>query len=429
MPLALRILIGLLAGFLVGLATERFDAPWTRGVATFFEPVGTVFINAIRMTVIPLVVAKLVVGVAGGADDRAIGRLGVRTALLYLTLLLTAAAFATAVAFPLLRWFGPDPGMAASLRDASSVTGITTSQQAPSLSTWLTSLVPANAIRAAADGAMLPLIIFSLLFGVALSKVERDRRRALLSPLGALGDAMLILVHWILLAAPLGVFALTIPIAARLGLAAAGALVLYVALVALVCLGFAVLVLYPMATILGGVPLSRFARAMAPAQSIAFSSRSSLATLPVMIEQAKKALMLPEEVTGFVLPLAASMLKVGTVMAMIVAALFVATLYGVTLDLAQAATVALVTVIVMCGSTGVPSGALFVITPALMAGGIPVEGLGILLAVDTFPDMIRTTTNVTTDMAAAVVLSRSTSERSKETVEGVAAARFPEART
>jgi Na+/H+-dicarboxylate symporter len=254
---------------------------------------------------------------------------------------------------------------------------------------------------------MLPLIVFAVLFGVALTRVADGPRRALVQALEAVQEASLTLVGWVLRLAPLGVFALAVPLASRMGLSAAGAVAGYIAAVSLLCLLFAGAVLYPVAVVAGRVPLRAFARALFPAQAVAMSSRSSLAALPAMIEGARTQLGLSQEVTGFLLPLSAATFRTGAGIGMTAGVAFVAALYGVDLGAAQLATVALSTVLLSFSVPGVPAGSLIVMVPILLSVGLPVEGVAILIGVDTIPDMFRTTLNVTGTMTVAAALGRS----------------------
>jgi Na+/H+-dicarboxylate symporter len=195
------------------------------------------------------------------------------------------------------------------------------------------------------------------------------------------------------------------PLAARLGVSAAGALAGYIALVAVMTVVFGVVVLYPMASIMGRVPMRTFARAILPAQAVAFSSRSSLASLPAGIEAARERLRLPEEAPSFLLPLAASVYRIGAAVGQTVGVLFVARLYGVELGPAALATVVLTVVATSFSVPGIPGGSIVIMAPVLQSAGVPIEGIGILLGVDTIPDMFRTTVNVTGHLAAATALS------------------------
>jgi proton glutamate symport protein len=407
MTAAVRMVVGLLAGLVLGLVVSLTGTPWLRWFSSAMEPVGTLFINSIRMTVIPLIVAKLVLGVASTSDGRAVGRIGGAGLLLFVITAATASCLGLLIGVPAMAQLPIDPDVAASLqRTATLTTAGAAARPLPGVAQWFVDLVPANAIKAAAEGMMLPLIIFSLALGLALTRVEAGPRQALLHVFQAIADAMLTLVRWILAAAPLGVFALALPLAARLGLAAAGALAYYMALVAVGCIVLTFLVIYPAAVLGGRVSLSTFTRAAAPAQTIALSSRSSLASLPVMMEAARTRLRLPEEVTGFILPLAAAMFRAGSAISLTIGATFLARLYGIPLPESALISIVLTVVVTTLGSPGIPSGSILVIVPILMAGGIPIEGVGILLGVDPVPDMFRTATNITADMAAAVIVSR-----------------------
>jgi proton glutamate symport protein len=254
---------------------------------------------------------------------------------------------------------------------------------------------------------LLPLVVFALALGFGLSRTAPARRETAVRLFEGIADAMVVLIRWVMRVAPIGVFALAVPLAARMGLGALGALVFYITLVAVVTVAFALLLLYPAAVFAGRVPLAQFARACAPVQTLAFSSRSSLACLPVMVEQARDTLKLPESITALFLPVAAAALfRAGSAIGTTIGALFLARLYEVPLSAAEVAFVAVTAVLTMFGSPGVPSGAVIVIVPILASAGVPVEGIGILLAVDTLPDMFRTTTNVTATMAGATVLAR-----------------------
>jgi Na+/H+-dicarboxylate symporter len=343
---------------------------------------------------------------------------------LFVVLVLAGAVFGAIIAQPILaRMIDPASASALSAGSAGDLAGAARegAQRLPTFAQWLIDLVPANPVRAAADGAMLPLIVFSLLFGVALLRLDAERRRPVIGFFEGVADAMLVLVRWVLAFAPIGVFALAVPLAARMGLAAAGALVGFIVLVSALSVSFMVLVLYPAAAVGGRVTLGAFARAVAPSQAVAFSSRSSLAALPAMIEASETRLGFPPEVSRFLLPLSASTFRAGSGVGLTVSVLFVARLYGVDLSLAQMATVIATVVLTSFSVPGIPNGSIIAMVPILVAAGIPVEGIGILLSIDTIPDMFRTTTNVTGHMTVAAILSRFRS-RARVAAAGAAAA-------
>lgn len=409
MSFTLKVLIGLVAGLAIGIGiASAGPGPW-QVAPGWIEPLGLIFVNAIRMTVIPLIASGLIVGVAGMKDARAVGRLGLRSFVLFLVFITAATVFSVATTYPLLGRLHIDPAVAESLRASAASVGqgaAETARQLPSWSRWLVDLVPINAFKAAADGAILPLIVFSLAFGLALTAVAAERRQVVVSFFHGISDAMLALVGWVLKLAPLGVFALAVPLGARMGLSAAGALIYYIGLLSLVSGAFIVLVLYPAAVLVGRVPLGIFAKAAGPAQAVAFSSRSSLAALPAVFEGARKGLGWPEESTSFFVPLAASVFRVGGAIAQGVAVLFVARLYGVDLAPAQLATIVLTVIATSFTIPGIPAGAIITMAPVLAAAGVPVEGIGVLMGVDTFPDMFRTMANVTGWLAGGAILNR-----------------------
>ncbi len=406
MSLTVRVLLALLAGLALGIAASATGSETLIGIARALEPVGTLWINAIRMTVIPLVVSSLVAGVAAAPDPSVVGRIGWRALVIFFSVLGATAVFCIIVAPLMLGGLTIDPAASEALRSTGSASDVTArSASLPTFRQWVVDLVPQNPIRAAADGAILPLIIFSLALGLAMTRVTGDTGAVIVRFFQGLAAAMLVLVRWVLALAPIGVFALAVPLATKLGVAAAGAVLYYIALVVGMCI-VCIIAMYPLGATLGRVSLSVFARACAPAQAVAFSSRSSLAALPAMIEGAQRTLRLPPSITSFFLPLAASMYRVGGVIAQIVGVLFLARLYGIDLATSQLITIGVTAVLTSFSVPGVPGGSILVMVPVLLAAGLPVDGVGILLGVDTIPDMFRTTTNVTGHMAAAAILGR-----------------------
>ena len=407
MSLTTRVLIALVGGLGLGLVISSTGNPVLVTAARWIEPLGTLFINAIRMTVIPLVVGSLIAGIAAAPNPSALGKVGARAVVFFVVTLFAGAIVAAIVAPPFLARFTVDPAAQAALQASASEAATTTAEslrRIPGFTQWLIELVPPNPVKAAADGAMLPLIVFTLAFGLAVAGLKGETRAVVVRVFESIRDAAMILVRWILWTAPVGVFALALSLVVRLGVSAIGALAGYIVLVVVMTVLFAVLVLYPLAAILGRVPILEFARAALPAQAVAFSSRSSLAALPAMIESARDRLRLPDEITSFFLPLAASVYRIGAAIGQTVGVVFIAQLYGVALGPAQLATVVLASVATSFSVPGIPGGSIVIMAPVLMAAGLPVEGIGILLGADTIPDMFRTTINVTGHMAAATVV-------------------------
>ncbi|MBI3403167.1 MAG: dicarboxylate/amino acid:cation symporter [Acidobacteria bacterium] len=401
MSLTTRVLIGLVAGFLIGLALAGASPSVSAPINAFLAPVGTIFVNLIRMTVIPLVASMLIASAGRMGASGALGRVGARAMAIAIALLAVATAVSVAVAIPVLDRVQIDQAAAMALRGpVADAAG-----SSPTLAQWFTDLVPLNVIKAAADGTMLPVILFAVLFGLALARVAEPRREAALGAIQGIADAMQRLVAWILDLAPIGVFALAVPLASKLGLGAAGAVIVYIVLVVSLTVAVAIVLLYPIGIVAGRISPAAFIAFCTPAQAVAFASRSSIAALPAMIESAERARM-PPLVSGFVLPLAASVFRVGGAVAMTVGALFLARLYGVALSPSQLATMSVTIVLSTFTVPGIPFGSIIAMVPVLASVGLPVEGIGILLAADTIPDMFRTTANATGMLTLAAALNR-----------------------
>ena len=400
MSLTVRVLLGLVAGFVVGLIAP---AP----VAAVLAPIGTVFINLIRVTVFPLVVSTLVASIGGIASSRALGRAGARAIAMAIVLLAIAAAGSALVAAPVLGRIQIDRAAAQALQPTAAAPPVTRAAGTPEsrVAQWFIDLVPTNVFRAVADDAMLPVIVFAVLFALALGRVRDERRLPVLHVVEGIAEAMQRLVAAILDLAPFGVFALAVPLAARLGYAAAGAVAAYVVLVVSLTVAASLLLLYPLAIVGGRMAPAAFASFCAPAQAVAFSSRSSLAALPAMLETVERS-GAPPVVSGFIVPLAASVFRFGAAVAQTVGVLFLARLYGVILTPAQLAVVVVAVVFATFAVPGIPGGSIIAMIPVLRAADVPLDGIGILLAVDAIPDMFRTTANVTGTMAVAAALSR-----------------------
>ena len=405
-PLAAQVLVGLVAGFALGMLLVALGDRATRVALAIAEPAGALFVSAIRMTVIPLVVASLVVAVATAPDPRTVGVVGFRALLLFLAVLFTGAVFAALVAPPLFALVPIDPAATTALRTSTASVASAVAPVTPTIGQWIVDLVPANPFKAASDGAMLPLIVFAIALGSSLARIAPARGAVVIRLFEGINDAMILLVRWILAFAPLGVFALAIPLAIRAGGSAAGALVSYIGIVVALLIVFTLLVLYPLATLGGRISLLTFARACLPAQAVGFGSRSSLAALPVMIETARDRLLLPPAITGFFLPLATATFRAGSAVAQTVSAIFIAHLFGVPLGPLQLATIAVTVALTTFSIPAIPGGSILVLVPVLVAAHVPVEGIGLLLGVDTIPDMFRTTANVTGDLTVAAVLGR-----------------------
>jgi len=393
----LQVATALVAGFVAGMLLRATDVP------RYIEPLGTLWINAIRMPVLPLIVTMLIASIAGSSDTRQIGTLGGRTLAVMITMLSLFAVVMMPLAKFLLGGLTFDPESTAALREAARFDPALLQQV--SLREWLLALVPNNPIRAAADGALLPLVIFSLGYGLALSRVSEKNRETHVRFFQGVADAMSTIIRWVVIAAPIGVFALAVSVGARLGAAAAGAIIVYI-LACVICLSVAIVLLYVVTSRLGHVPLRTLAPALLPAQTIAFTSRSSLAALPVLLTDAQRKLGVTPTVAGFVLPLCASIFKPNSPITWPLGAVLVAQLYGVDFAGTNLVIFAIGCVILSLTVPGIPSGGFFVQAPLYIAVGLPPEGLGILIAIDFIPDLFKTLLNLTSYASAALLVKR-----------------------
>jgi Na+/H+-dicarboxylate symporter len=270
----------------------------------------------------------------------------------------------------------------------------------------LVAIVPNNAVNAAAQSAMLPLVVFALFLGFALTQISPARGSMLVEFFQAIADAMVVIVRWVLWAAPVGVFALILSVCARAGLGMLSALGVYVLTECLMYVSVALMML-PVAVLFGGERVRRFAAALLPAQVVAVSTQSSLASLPAMLESADRKLGYPAPVTALVLPMAVSLFRLTSPVQYVTSAAFIAWAYGIDLSAAHLVTGALLAVVISLGSVGLPGAVTFMATnlPVAQAMGVPLSPLGLMLAVDTLPDTLATLGNVTADLTAASVVA------------------------
>jgi Na+/H+-dicarboxylate symporter len=407
MSSGVRVLIALVLGLALGSLVAGTENGAVRTAVNVVGPVGTLWVNAIRMTIIPLVVSLLITSVISAADTKALGRLGGITLLSFI-LLLTGAALVMLPLAPVVMSFLPSdatfrPPLPPGAVEAAGE--IAASGAAPTFATWVTSLLPTNPIAAAATGAMVPLIIFTVLLALASAASSPQARETLVRFFGAVAEAMLVLVRWVIALAPIGVFALMVTLTSQSGFKVAGAIGFYVAAYSVASLGFTLL-LYPVVRIVTGIPIRRFARAALPAQLIAFSSSSSIASLPALVEAAEGGLGISKRVSGFVLPLAVSTFKFAGPVSWSIGALFVAWFYRVDVGLQGLVLIGLAAIFLAFAAPGVPRGAFLMLAPLFLSLGLPVEGIGILIAVDAIPDLFATVLNVTGDLAAAAIVGR-----------------------
>jgi proton glutamate symport protein len=400
-----RILLALVAGLLGGIASVAGGGSWIETAIGVAEPIGGMWLNALQMTIVPLVVSLLITGIAASAQAARASRLATRALILFVVLLWTSA-IAAAVLTPLFLGLFPLPTeAAAALRDA--LTGATASVgEAPSFADFLRSIIPTNPVAAASESAILPLILFVIVFAFALVRLPAEPKERLVGFFQAVADTMLVVIGWVLWIAPLGVFALAYVVGARAGGAAFGALLHYVVIVTAV--GVVIwLAAWPLALIGARISPVRFTRAVTSSQALAFSTQSSLACLPPMLRAAGK-LGVPVAASGVVLPMAVAIFRATGPAMNLAVAIYIAYWFGIeltpvhyALGIAAAATTTM-------GAVGIPGQASFVtsIAPICIAMGLPIEPLALLIAVETIPDMMRTMGNVAMDVAATATVAR-----------------------
>ena len=400
-----RILMSLVAGVLAGTIFASLGAPFLPRMLIFADAVGKLWLDALRMTIVPLIFALVVNGVASAAGAASMGRLAGR-ALLWFTLLLAASAVVGAILTPFLLTFWPPPASAAKALGALVPPNAAIAPQSVSLADWLGTLIPVNPVSAAANGAILQIVLFGLAFGFSAMQIGKDERIQLVGLFRGIGDTMLVIVHWVLWAAPVGVFFLALGVGARTGFGAAGILAHYIVVISTVCLTV-MLLAYPLAVIGGRVAFARFCRAAAPSQMVAISTQSSLASLPAMIEGAQDSLGIPPGVAGLVLPMAVAIFRASSPAANLAVAIYLAHVSGIPLSIGTLAAGSATAVAISLAGVGVASSVTFfsTISPICLVMGVPLDLLPLLIAVETIPDIFRTVATTTTDLALTSVLA------------------------
>ncbi len=404
-------LLALALALLLGTWGHTSAAPAFAMLERAVKPLGAIWMAALQMAVLPLVVLKLLAAIVGAPSSESVGRLGLRTLLVFIAMLAAAGVLTLAIAPPFIALYDADPATLASLRASTEI---------PPDARAAGSLLPRNLIAAASKGDLLPILLFTAIFAIAITRLPDEQRVPLTTTFQALSAAMLKVVHWILFATPIGVFALTYSPALRAGAGAAGMLGAFIVLVSALLLLFTLL-LYPVTAILGRTSIRDFARAAAPAQLVAISTRSSIASLPALIEGATQHLRLPATSTGFVLPLTVAVFKINRPISTIAKLLFIAHVYAVPLSAGTIAVFLATVMLLSFSSAGVPDGGTaFATLPAYLAAGLPIEAIIVLEATTTIPDIFKTLVNVTADLSAATMLSRSS--RTVEEMDALAVA-------
>ena len=404
MSQATRILLSLIIGLAIGVGAAALAPDRAQAAIPWVQPIGTAWLNGLRMTIVPLVVALLVTGIGQTAAAARASTLATRSILLFIALLWTSSALGALFASLALDWFPLAGDAAAALRSAFS--GAQAVGDVPGFGDFLNGMIPTNVLASAVEDQFLPLIVFTTAFVFAVTRLRPEQRDTLLNFFQAVADAMLVVINWVLWLAPIGVVALAYVVGARAGTAAVGALFHYILIVAGVGAVISLLA-YPLALIGGRVPLARFTRATAPSQAVAISTQSSLASLPAMLRGVERV-GLPVSTSGVVLPMAVAIFRFTGPCMNIAVAVYVAHVFGISLGPSQYAAGIAAAAITTMGAVSLPGQISFVssIAPIAIAMGVPIEPLALLVAVETMPDLVRTIGNVTMDVAVTTVIAR-----------------------
>ena len=414
MKLHTKILLGLLLGAALGTSANVFahNPPWVQWFATnVASPVGQIFLRLLLMTVIPLVFCSIVLGVAGLGDIRKVGRVGIRS----ISYFLISTAISATIGIVLVNAARPGEGLPPALRDQlmaayqSQVQGLQAGGPSKFGVDMLVNFFPRNPIQAAASMDMIGLIVFSLIFGAALTLIPEEKAKPVIRVLDAVGEAIVKIIGMAMRLAPYGVFGLIFYVTSRLGLDIVRKLGAYVVVVILGLLLHGLGSLSVLVRVAGGLRPTVFFSRIRDSIVTAFSTSSSNATLPTNIAVAEQELKIPPEIAGFVLPLGSTMCMNGTALFEGVTVLFLAQLFGISLDLPTQMVVIVMSVITAVGAAGVPGGSLPLLMVVLGSVGVPPEGIGVVLGVDRILDMCRTTVNVVGDLTAAVYVARTES--------------------
>ncbi len=401
MNMTAKIFLALIAGLAVGAVLPGIGgADVALAIA---EPLGNLWLQALQMTIIPLIAGLLFTGIAESVGIAGGGKVAASALLAFLVLLLVSAIWSILFVPALLNvWPAP-------MQAAAALTGVapgTAVAVGPiNIGEWLLSLVPANIFKVLTAGDMLPVVVFVSAFALAAGRLPKDQQAVLIGVFEAIKNAMLVLVGWIFVVGPIGVFALALTVGLKAGIGAFGVLAHYVAVLVIAQVSLILLVYVLMALFGGGVVA--FARAVLPAQAVAVSTQSSIASLPAIYEGAE-ALNLPESVSRVVLPLAVSIFRITSPCANIAVVLYVGHLNGIEPGPLALAAGVLASLAAAVSTGGLPGSITFLAAtvPIANAMGIPVAALPLLLAVELLPDIFRTLGNVTADLAVTAILSK-----------------------
>ena len=416
MQLYNKILIGLIVGVVAGLAATYLELGWLTDVLIALRPIGTVFIRLIMMIVVPLVVASLIIGTAALGDLRKLGRIGGKTVAFYLL----TTALAVVIGLVLSNIVRPGGRISEETRDelvarysADAQRAETLAAEKPSVVETLVNMVPTNVFAAAANMELLPLIIFSIIFGAAVTLITPVRRDAILTFFNAVNDTVMVMIDWVMKLAPYAVFALVGAAVAEFGPDLLRSLLIYTLVVIAGLLLHAFGTYAILVRVLAKINPVTFYRRIAQAPLVAFSTSSSSATLPVTMETAQEDVGISKEVSSFVLPLGATINMDGTALYQAVAVMFIAQIYAMPMTIADQLVIVLTATLASIGAAGVPSAGIITLVLVLQSVGLGPQvqaGIALILGVDRILDMLRTAVNVTGDLMVVSAVARSEGE-------------------
>jgi len=410
--IAIAILLAGLSGWLVNRAiVTGTEDPSFLGISIIaaFEYIGTIFLNALRMIIVPLILSSIIIGVAGIGSGGNLGRLGGRTLLFYAATTLAAILVGLILVNIIRPGFvdGEPAGHMLALDDAGAEIAERVAGKGPGdVAKVFQRMVPANIVLAAAEGQMLGIIFFALLFGYFMTHLGHDLAEPLFKFWDGVFHVMMRMTEWIMKFAPIGVYGLVAAVVARTGFAAVGPLAVFAITVLIALFVHTVITLPLFLTFVGRVKAFKMFPAMAPAMLTAFSTSSSSATLPITMECVEENVGVSNKVSSFVLPLGATVNMNGTALYECAAAIFLAQAYGLDLTFGVQFSIVVIALLTSIGVAGVPSASLVAIAIILGAVGLPVEAIGVLLVFDRLLDMARTSINVFGDSCCAVIVAR-----------------------
>ena len=398
MNLSVKIFIALVLSVIVGLIAGPEGLPF---IKLWIAPIGTIFINLIKMMIVPVVFTSLVVGMTSLGDTKTLGRIGVRTIIIYLV----TTAIAILIGFVIAGIVHPGAGMQMVAEGKVDV------KQAPSIMQVFVNMIPTSPVEAMAKSQILPIIVFALFVGVGIIQVGGERAQLLIRFFDAAAETCYKIIALIMSFAPIGVFALLLPVVAANGPKVLLPLISVIACLAIGCTIHAVAVYSVIAQVGGHVSPMKFFSAMSEAMMLAFTTCSSAAALPVNMKNLQEKLGISREVTSFVLPLGATINMDGTALYMGVCSLFIANVFGIDLTSGQMMMIIFTGTLASIGTAGVPGAGLIMLAMVLQSVGLPIEGLALVAGIDRVLDMFRTCLNITGDGAVATAIDYAENHR------------------